>query len=82
MNNFIELNIKDSTTSLSMIDNEACFKPFKTLRSNLALFPDERLDMPSKRIYCVSCGIRNDIKPIAVNGYCKVCNEMTNFFNL
>jgi hypothetical protein len=76
MNNFIELNLKDSRTSLSEIDN---ISHLKVLRTDLRLFKDERIDMTSKRLTCIDCG--SNKVPIAVNGYCSICNEINKHLN-
>lgn len=76
MNNFIELHMDHSHASLEEVDNTT---RLTVLRSDFRLFPDERIDMPSKRITCIDCG-SNQV-PIAVNGYCRVCNEINNHLN-
>lgn len=43
MQNFIELNIKNSKTSLMTVGNTV-LKPFKPLKANMALYPDEKID--------------------------------------
>ena len=78
MENFIELNIEDSITSLKMIDNES---HFKALRSDLRHFQDEKVDMPSKYIACQECGITYDIVPISSVGLCKHCLELHQYDN-
>jgi len=71
MNNFIELHLV-----------EPKIRPLQILKSNMDLFPDEKLEMPSKMLNCISCGINHTVSPIAVNGYCKDCNEIYNYNNL
>ncbi len=73
MNNFIELNLKDSRTSLSEIDNTSHLRP---LSFDLRHFPDEQVDIPAKKVFCCDCGTRSDKTPIASNGYCFICNEI------
>ena len=75
MENFIELNIQDSITSLSMIDNESHFKP---LRSDLRHFQPERID---RLAFCIDCGISDNIVPVAYNGYCRHCAELHQYDN-
>lgn len=79
MENFIELNIQDSITSLSMIDNESHFKP---LRSDLRHFDQrEVLDIKQELISCIDCGISNNDTPISSIGYCKHCLELHQYDN-
>ena len=75
MNNFIELNLTN-VRPVNAITND-----LKVLRSNIALFPDEKADMPSKMISCIACGIKHTVLPIAANGYCRSCNELYNYNN-
>lgn len=44
MQNFIELNLKNSRTSLLNVDNRPILKPFKPLKANMSLYPDEKRD--------------------------------------
>jgi len=75
MNNFIELNMKQSHTSLNEVDNTS---HLKVLKSNFRLFPDEKIDMPTKRFICIDCGTRENV---AINGYCDICNNINNHLN-
>ena len=78
MTNFIELNIQDSVSSLSMIDNESHFKPFSSdLRHDVI----ERIDIPETLRYCQECGINESVVPIAYNGFCKHCAELHQYDN-
>lgn len=69
MNNFIELNIKRKSTG--------CLMP---LRASLSHSPDERLDIPSKLLSCLDCGINNTLVSI-YNGYCRHCAEIHQYDN-
>ena len=65
MENFIELNLVGEKKS-----------QMRVLRSDLSLFPDEKVYIPNNIICCADCGISNAVTPIAVNGYCSICNHI------